>query len=299
MATNLLGKRLGLALCMAIGAGFTAASAQDSDLSQPVFRVTQAQAQEPAAPAPQAEAPAAAAPFDLAPREGEHPLMPCVRLAKEALENIDQNIHDYSCKFTKIERIDGELTDPQYIFMKARHKPFSIYMYFLKPYQGREVLYVNGQNNGNLVALEAGWKRKVGKVNLDPNGSMAMNGQKYPITRAGIRNLTAELVGIGDTDTKFGECEVKNYPDVKIDGRPVTMIEAIHPVPRREFKYHIARIYIDNEYRIPVAYEAYSWPTQPGGEPVLEERFIYTNLKLNNGFTDLDFSTENPEIFKP
>jgi hypothetical protein len=77
------------------------------------------------------------------------------------------------------------------------------------------------------------------------------------------------------------------------------MIEAIHPVPRREFKYHIARIYIDNEYRIPVAYEAYSWPTEPMGEPVLEERFIYTNLKLNNGFTDMDFNAENPAIFKP
>ena len=41
-----------------------------------------------------------------------------------------------------------------------------------------EVLYVDGQNNGNFVALEAGWKRKVGKVNLDLKGAMAMSGQK-------------------------------------------------------------------------------------------------------------------------
>lgn len=289
----------GVRLALAMTASLSALTAWSQELSEPVFRVAQAQATEPAPPAQPAAAQPAAPPIDLTPREGEHPLMPCLRVAREALDHIDRDIHDYSCKFTKVERIDGKLTDPQYIFMKTRNKPFSVYMYFLKPHQGREVLYVDGQNDGNLVALEAGWKRPFGKVKLDPNGSMAMSGQKYPITRAGIRNLTAELIEIAEADTKFGECEVKNYPDVKIDGRPVTMVEAKHPVPRREFKYHIARIYIDNEYRIPVAYEAYLWPTKPDGEPELEERFIYTNLKLNNGFTDQDFSPENPAIFKP
>ena len=44
--------------------------------------------------------------------------------------------------------------------MKVRHEPFSVYMWFLKPFQGREVLYVDGQNNNEMVVLEAGLKRR-------------------------------------------------------------------------------------------------------------------------------------------
>jgi hypothetical protein len=279
-------------MVVAIVSSLGALNAQGQEVSKPVYRVEQAQAQEPTNPTSSEQQ------FDLTPREGEHPLMPCIRVAKEALANIDRDIQDYSCTFSKIERIDGKLTDQQHMSMKVRHRPFSVYMKFLKPFAGREVLYVDGQNNGNLVALEAGWKRNFGKVNLDPKGSMAMSGQKYPITRAGIRNLTNELIEIAEADTKYGECEVKTAA-MKINDRPVTLIESTHPVPRREFRYHKAKIYIDNELRIPVAYEAFLWPSKPGGEPVLEEQFIYTNIKLNNGFTDQDFDPENPALFKP
>ena len=65
-------------------------------------------------------------------------------------------------------------------------------------------------------------------------------------------------------------------------------------MPRREFRYHIARIFVDDELNLPVHYEAYDWPEKPGGEPILTERYTYLNLKLNNGFTDMDFDVRNP-----
>lgn len=292
MSSKSIDHGIRFSMVVAIVSSLGALNVRGQEVSKPVYRVEQTQAQEPVNPS------SSDLQLDLTPREGEHPLMPCIRVAKEALANIDRNIEDYSCTFSKIERIDGKLTDQQHMSMKVRHRPFSVYMKFLKPFAGREVLYVDGQNNGNLVALEAGWKRNFGKVNLDPKGSMAMSGQKYPITRAGIRNLTNELIEIAEADTKYGECEVKTAA-MKINDRPVTLIESTHPVPRREFRYHKAKIYIDNELRIPVAYEAFLWPAKQGGEPVLEEQFIYTNIKLNNGFTDQDFDPENPALFKP
>ena len=60
----------------------------------------------------------------------------------------------------------------------------------------------------------------------------------------------------------------------------------------------VRHVVIDNEYRLPIRYAAYLWPTTPGGEPPLEEAYTYVNLKINNGFTDFDFSRENPELFK-
>jgi hypothetical protein len=232
--------------------------------------------------------------------EREHPLVPVIRVCKASLEEIDRNIRDYSCTLVKQERIDGELGERQHIFMKISHEPFSVYMSFLKPHQGREVLWVAGQNNGEMVVLEAGWKRKVlGKMNLDPQGSVAMSGQKYPITRVGIRNLTAALIRQFEEDTKYGECEVSSKEE-KISGRLTTMVQINHPVPRRNFRAHVARLFFDNELGIPIHYDAYLWPAQPGGQPPLDESFTYTNLKINNGFTARDFdANNNPEIFRP
>jgi len=286
-------------------------------ITQPVFRVA-----EKSAPAPQtpvvdpAVTPAATSgeagpmpeglegsPFDLRLRKdaqgrNEHPLMPCLRLAKEGLAEMDQNLRGYSGTMTKRERIGGKQAEPQQISLKIRHKPFSVHMKFIKPFAGREVLYNAGRNQGKLVALAHDWKRRFGKVKLDPNGSMAMNGQRYPITMTGIYNLTEELVKVASQDVKYGECTVRYSTQYKVDNRPCTMIEVTHPVPRKNFRFHLARIFIDHEMRIPVAYSAYSWPATAGGKPVLEEEYIYTNLKLNPGFTDIDFDETNPNLFR-
>ena len=292
-------------LRVALVAGLLAAGGLPSEaqqLTRPIFRVNNAAGE--SAPAARGQvlqattsADEAIAPLDLTQREGEHPLMPCLRLAKEAMLSIDQNIQDYSATFTKVERLNGTLGAPQQMLLRVRHQPFSVYLKFIQPTPGQEALYVENTNDGKMVALASGWKRRIGVLNLDPNGTLAMRGQRYPITKSGIRNLTAELIEIAESDVKFAECDVTLNKNVKIDGRAVTMIEATHPTARKNFKFHKARIFIDKEYRLPVAYEAYSWPQTEGGAAVLEERYIYTNLQINNGFGDEHFSAENPAMF--
>jgi Protein of unknown function (DUF1571) len=274
-------------------------------LSEPVYRV----ANEPAAVETDGGlttvAPAVSTPpagrvvLDFTQQPGEHPLAPAIRVCKASLEEIDRNVRDYSCTLIKRERVDGALGEHQHIFLKVRHEPFSVYMRFLKPFAGREVAYVDGQNNNEMVVLEAGLKRSLlGKMNLDPKGALAMRGQKHPITRVGIRNLTAELIRRMEADLKYAECEVTTKAE-KIGNRPVTLVQAVHPIPRQNFDAHIARVFFDNELGIPIHYDSYLWPQQPGGEPPLEETFTYTNLKVNNGFTARDFDAyNNPEIFQ-
>ncbi len=222
-----------------------------------------------------------------------------LRTLKATQEEIDRNVHDYSCTLVKHERVDGELGEKQHILLKVMHEPFSVYMSFLKPYAGREVVYVNGQNDGKMVVLEAGFKRMLGKMNLDPNGTLAMKGQKHPITDVGIRNLTAKLTKMWEAETKFAECEVTINTDSKISNRPATMLQVVHPIPRQDFRFHWARLFIDNELKIPIHFDAYLWPEQEVAEPPLEESYTYTNLKLNNNFTAREFDAKNnPEIFK-
>jgi hypothetical protein len=225
----------------------------------------------------------------------EHPLMPALRWAREGLVDV-RNIKDYECTFVKRERIDGELGEHEYIHMKVRHQPFSVYMGFLAParVKGQEAIWVEGKNDGKLWGHPNGLRHKlVGTVSLVPTSTFAMMGNRYPITEAGILNMTQRLVEIGEKDLQYGECEVKFIEGAKINGRLSTCIQVVHPVPRSNFLFNMARIYVDDELNLPVRYEAYDWPKTPGGEPSLTEEYTYLNVKLNNGFTDADFDINN------
>jgi hypothetical protein len=274
--------------------------------SEPVYRVATdaSTTQTPATPAAVATPTPASAgspahSLDFTRQGEEHELAPLVRVLKSTQDEIEQSIRDYSCTLVKTERVNGELGETQYIFMKIMHQPFSVYMSFLKPFAGREVCYVHGQNNGEMVVLEAGWKRLAGKMNLDPNGALAMKGQKHPITDVGILNLTAKLRKIWETEMQFSECNVTTNAETTINRRPTVMVRVTHPKPRQNFRWNEARLFFDKELRVPIHFDAYTWPAQEGGEPVLEESYTYTNLKINNSFTARDFdANNNPDIFK-
>jgi len=226
----------------------------------------------------------------------EHPLMPVLRWGQESLK-IAEKIQDYSATMVKRERIDGKVNDPEYMFIKIRHKPLSVYMCFLKPdhLKGQEVIWVKGQNNGKLWGHGTGMRKVFGTVPLDPTGPVAMKGNRYPITEIGIENLVRRLIEEGEKDTQYGECEVKYFPGAKINGRTCTCIQVVHPVPRRNFQFHLARIFVDDEYNLPVRFEAHDWPSQPGGSPELIEEYTYVNIKMDNKFTDADFDIRNPD----
>ena len=219
-----------------------------------------------------------------------HPLDPEINFARQRMAAMEQNIQDYSCIFTKREMVDGKLLPYEQMFMKVRHHPFSVYMYFLGPedVKGQQVVYVEGQNNGKMVAQPIGLKGKFGPYYLDPNGTFAMAGQRYPITNAGFLNLTKQLVEEGMRDRQYPQCEVKQFKGAKVAGRTCTVTEITHPqLP--QFQYHKARIFVDDEWNIPIRLESYLWPQQPGGQPPVLEEYTYSNLKFNNGFTDADF----------
>lgn len=220
----------------------------------------------------------------------EHPLMPALRWAHSGVGAIEK-LHDYSATLVKRERVNGKVGEPEYMFVKIRHKPFSVYIYFLAPkaFKGREVIYVEGRNNGKLLAHATGLQRRLGTLELAPDGFIAMRGNRYPLTEIGILNMVRRLVEVGEQDIKYGECEVKFFKGAKINDRVCTCIQVVHPVPRRNFLFHLARIFVDDALNMPIRYESYDWPEKPGGPPRLIEEYTYLNLKLNNGFTDADF----------
>jgi hypothetical protein len=134
----------------------------------------------------------------------------------------------------------------------------------------------------------------VGTLSLDPNGTMAMDGQRHPITEIGMLNLCRRLVKGSEDDMKHTESEVKYFSGAKVNDRASTCIQIVHPVPRSNFRCHLMRFFVDDQWNVPIRFEAHDWPKQPGAAPELLEEYTYVNLKFNNGFTDKEFDIANP-----
>ena len=232
----------------------------------------------------------------------EHPWMPALRSAQQEQAMIDRDVHDYLATIVSRERIGGKLEEYHSIFVKVRHQPLSIYVYVLTPesHAGEEAIYVEGRNDGNLLGHATGIAgRVVGTVALDPRGSTALNGHRHPITELGIRHLCERLIALGNNDVQFAESQVRFLSGLKLNDRRCTGVEVIHPVPRTNFQFHRLRLFVDEQLRLPVRYEQYDWPQQPGGAPELVEEYNFMNVRTNNGFTDADFDPRNPRYGFP
>lgn len=220
--------------------------------------------------------------------------------AREALARLD-DIRDYTYTFLKREWVGGELSAEQKLSMKIRHEPFSVYTRFLSPdsQAGQEALYVEGRNDNKLLGHPTGLQHTiVGTVALDPKGFFAMLGSRYPITDAGMKNLLLKLIQLGETKGLLDDATVefrKGDEDAMVDGRPTTLLEIRCPAAKPNFKLAVARVFIDDAWNLPVKFEAYEWPDEPGRDPTLVEQYTYLDLKLNPGLTDLDFDVSNPE----
>src|SRR5262249_44210601 len=144
----------------------------------------------------------------------------------------------------------------QYAFLKVRNRkeengqvvtPLSVYMYFLKPrsIEGREVIWVEGRNGSKLTAHEGGPLLGRITVDLDPTSTLAMRGQRYPITDIGIENLVTKLIEKGERDKQLGPCGVQFVKGAKINGRECTCLQVEHAQPNGTYDFNIARIFID------------------------------------------------------
>lgn len=237
------------------------------------------------------------------PAANAHPLDRAVEMARSGLQNMQNNIADYTAILVRRERVGDVLGEPNYIKIKIRNArvideqnvPFSIYMKFLKPRgcAGREVIWVQGQNNGNLIAHETAPLLKFKNFHLDPDGFLAMKGNKYPIYDAGLENLVIKLIDKAERDRAAGDCKVRYLEGAKINKRPCNVIEVKHEKRKAPYEFHIAKVYIDDELNIPIRYISYDWPT-PGSKPRIIEEYTYVNVKLNVGLSENDFSIGNP-----
>jgi len=222
-----------------------------------------------------------------------HPLAPALRVAERSLKAAKET-EAFSGIFSKRENVNGVLTEKTHMQIKWRSTPFSVYMKFVEPHAGREVIYVDGKNEGNLLIHETGVKSLVGTLSFKPNSPRVMAEGRYPITEIGLVKLAEAVIAQWQTETKYGEIDVKYYKNAKLNGKPCRVIQTSHPRPRKQFKFQMTRLYIDAETSLPLRVEQYGFPTTAGGKSVLMEEYEYSQLDTKADLNDIDFDTRNP-----
>jgi hypothetical protein len=239
-----------------------------------------------------------------------HPLDPVLQLAQDALVAMRRDIKDYKATLLKRERIGGKLGGESVMELKVINPreasegqsavAMHVYLKFLSPSmsKGREVIWIEGSNKNQIVAHEGGFKNLM-TMNLDPEGTIAMLGNRYPITGIGMIRLVEKLIEKGERDREIGLCEVKVLDNQAVGDRDCKLIQVTHPEKKDGYDFHIAQIFFDTERMIPLRYAAYDWPASAGKEAPLEEEYTYTNVEINVGLKAEDFDPKNPSYNYP
>jgi len=225
-----------------------------------------------------------------------------VKMASALLEKGCENfakIPDYTANMLKQERINGALGACQVIDVKIRHEPFSVYMKWNEGDRGRQLIYVDGQNDGNMLVQPGGIRgRLTGVLTLEPTGSLAMSDSRYAITKAGLLELAHTVLSYQKSDLQRGRgftCQLFDHQ--KFENRDCYLYLIEYEAAEFNEIYRKSMIYVDKELSLPICVKNYTWGRDVNPEKIDEETLIefyaYTDLKFSQELTAADFDKSN------
>ncbi|WP_175517258.1 DUF1571 domain-containing protein [Planctomicrobium piriforme] len=226
----------------------------------------------------------------------EHVLTPALKAASASLKAMD-DVKDYSATFHKKEFVGRKLIATS-MSLKLRESPFSVYLKFIDPHGGREVIFIEGKNENNLLVHDTGFASLAGTLSLDPKGSYAMDENRYPVTNIGLRHLVTKVIETWLGDVKEEGITVQQHDGVALDGLTCKTYEVVHRKQHAQSKYQLSRLYVDEATGYPVRVQAYAFSAKRepmGSTGTLVEDYYYSKMVTNIGLTDADFDVKNPK----
>ncbi len=240
-----------------------------------------------------------------------------LELARQARQQMSTSLNDYSARFVKQETdTSGVLTEESEILMKVQTRlrnetddaPMRVYLKFTRPdsVNGREVIWGEDIYDGNMQVKEAGLLGLM-TISLDPNGMIAMRGQRYPISEIGMVRLVEKLIERGERDVDSPDISVTITGDYRVGDVPAELIQVRRSKPAGgEDDFALAEIAYDPDRQLILSYRSFGWPQEGEhvasddiGQLPLQESYTYHDIKTNVGLTDSDFDTSNPEYSFP
>lgn len=234
--------------------------------------------------------------------EGRLALMMNLLLLEKGYRELAK-VPSYTATFFKQERFGDDLGEGQVIQVKLRHEPFSVYLHWLVGDKGREVLYVEGENDGDMIAHPGGWKgRMLPAIRLDPKGAIALRESRHPVTNIGLLELARHGIEICKHNLSYESGVACRLIDKQtFDNRPCYLVMIEHESPQTSPDYRKLVVFIDEKLSVPVAVRNYGWPQQGQShlkgqqldEATLVENYSYSSLRIEPQLAEADFDENN------
>lgn len=234
---------------------------------------------------------------------GKEALQECDRILAEAEAKLEK-ISAYTATFVKQERIGDALTELQVIQLRLSHQPKRVSMKWEGGKDaGQRVIYAEGENDGDMLVRKlSGIEARLGVISLNPAGAMAMKHSRYPVTQAGLLEMTRITRKYRQADLKHESGVSAKFLDhQKLNGRDCQclVIEYVKPdfAPDEKKEYRKSLVYFDSQSKLPICVRCYGWPDkiadanpQKLDQTTLLELYAYKNIDFDAQVQLDDFS---------
>lgn len=234
---------------------------------------------------------------------GKEALTECVRILEEAEAKLAK-ISAYTATFVKQERLGDALTELQVIQFRMAHQPKRISMKWEGGKDaGQRVIYAEGENDGDMLVRKlTGIEARLGVLSLNPSGVLAMKHARYPVTKAGLLELTKITRQHRQADLKLeAGVTAKLLERQKLNGRECQclVVEYAKPevAPDEKKEYRKSLVFIDSQTKLPICVRCYGWPEkiadsdpQKLDQTTLLELYAYKNIDFDAQVQNDDFT---------
>ena len=224
-------------------------------------------------------------------------------LLKDGGRFID-NIDHYRVTFDKRERIKGDIGETQTMDLKVRHHPtFSVYMKWKSGDTGRQLLYNDEYDDKQMMVKLGGLKGRIlPALKLDPLGSEAQAGARYPVTEAGLAGMIRQMIVHRENDLNHGHGVIcSRLANRTFDERECYCFRYEYSAPEFNTLYRKSIVLMDTRYHVPLQVTNYTWSDNAEGmtqeqldEMTMIEDYAFRQLDMGAKLVAEDFSRDNP-----
>lgn len=224
-----------------------------------------------------------------------------------SIRELETNIKDYTAIVTSTINVEGK-EETEVSSWKVRHQhntafgevPEAIYIKWLSPKKknGLETVWIE-KSNDNKLAFHFLGLSNIATLQIEPDRYREMQNLKLPVTESVLKHLAQRANSVCIRAEQVDDCDVSIEKGILIDDSECTQFQLKHHDKTENSPFSVESIFFSDELRIPVAYEAFSWPKNHDEKPALAERYIFSEIKLNIGLSNTEFSPKNPEYDFP
>jgi len=200
-------------------------------------------------------------------------------------------LRDYTCTFTRQDRVGGVLSAEQVAELKVRVQPLGIVIRIARPESlaGQEMVYAERTGPVSKMKMKPAGSNDYRILSIDDPKVLAVS--RRPITQQGMNAILDTLSEVVRREKALNNPVEVYSSDYLFAGRPVTRYEIFTRRPHTHRTFYRAVICVDKEMKLPVRYEAYDQP-RSGGPSLgdLMEVYSYSDIRSNVGLGDSTFS---------